>query len=178
MSSSSKAKLKGKQKHQSGKSEKSNSTGSRNKPTISTHYVVRKKDQNLDLLKQKAQEQFRKKQLRRQIREKLDDLLNSGEQCEPSQIFEFIDTFCNEIDLLREVLNQFSYQDDFPISIIRVFASHASVEEIRQLLAERQLKAQLVKKRNELKSKVPEILVIQVEMPSRKLIPLANCWEH
>src|SRR2546425_6669289 len=116
-------------------------------------------------IKQQAEEQHRKKLLRRQIRKGLGDLHTQGKNCEASQIISFIQTFGSDIGLVREVLTQFGERETYPIAVIWLSVSHPSDDPlavVSQQLETRALVDRLTEQRNQFSTMLPTPLVFQV----------------
>ena len=149
-----------------GKREKSKNRGYANNSRTPTQPVDRTKVQNPDLLRklrQEAEEQHQRKLTRRKIRERLDDLLKRGETCEIDIVLEFVDTFENDLDLVREVLPQYGYSADFPIDTIRRYVSNGSTQELLQELERHERLVQLANQKDAIKTQLINPVIVQVE---------------
>jgi hypothetical protein len=124
-----------------------------------------KKQSESAAIKSQIEVKYRKKQLRRQIRKNLEALLAQGDACEPSQILTFIETYHNEIELIRETLSQLPFvsRESFPISMIWQYTSTTSLAEVSQELEARRFLADFTVRRNELAAQLPELLIMRVE---------------
>jgi hypothetical protein len=109
--------------------------------------------------RQEAEERYRKKQIRRQIRDEF-YLLFEKEKCEIDQIAEFIWKFNEEIQLMRDVLQPFKRSESFPAVMVWRYLS-GETGELDQLILRQKL---LAERKAWLEAKLPDPVVMPVEI--------------
>jgi hypothetical protein len=123
-------------------------------------------DKQLAAIRQKAEEKYRKKQLRRQIYVELEVLQRQGEMCETSQILAFAENFSDERELVREVLVQFGSPDKYPLTMIWLFLvdyASNSLEDFYQALETHKQVMYSTQQRDRLASLLVDPCVISVQ---------------
>jgi hypothetical protein len=112
---------------------------------------------------EKVRERNRRRQIRREIRERLTGLTAKGEECETELIIEFISHFRQITDLVREELSLFDGIESYPILMIQKYLSSDLQEELDQQIEEYKLSRQIAQYSDWLNSNLPDPVLISVE---------------